>query len=162
MKIKIDFQLIMIQEPTAATGDDSVVTVISGFEKEQLRLRNYQVTLESSTAGITTTATELGLQLPSTSDWVYVSGKVRDIYINSKQKQVMLIATDRQSAFDRQLAIIPYKSEVLTQTSIWWFNQTQDIVPNHFQHSPDPAVMVCQQCTIFPIEFVVRSVNVNV
>ena len=67
-------------------------------------------------------------------------GKVRDLYI-SKDK-IFLISTDRQSAFDRNLAIIPFKGQVLSQASAFWFDKTRDIIPNHVIAVPDPNVML--------------------
>ena len=82
-------------------------------------------------------------------------GKVRDVYI-SKDK-IFLIATDRQSAFDRILASIPFKGQVLTQTSAFWFENTKDIIKNHVIDVPDPNVVVCKKLKVFPVEVVVRS-----
>ena len=56
-------------------------------------------------------------------------GKVRDQY--DLGKIIALITTDRQSAFDRVLASIPFKGQVLNLTSAWWFEQTKNIIPNH-------------------------------
>ncbi|HMB01856.1 MAG TPA: phosphoribosylaminoimidazolesuccinocarboxamide synthase [Spirochaetota bacterium] len=84
-----------------------------------------------------------------------IKGKVRDIY--EKDQKLVLITTDRQSAFDRNLAMIPFKGQVLTETSNFWFEQVKDIVPNHVLDLPDPNVVVAQKCKIFPIEFVVRG-----
>jgi phosphoribosylaminoimidazole-succinocarboxamide synthase len=82
-------------------------------------------------------------------------GKVRDTYdIGDK---LILVTTDRQSAFDRLLASVPYKGQVLNLTSVWWFNNTQSIVPNHLIAVPDPNVVIAKKCTVFPIEFVVRG-----
>ena len=82
-------------------------------------------------------------------------GKVRDIY--DLGDKLILIATDRQSAFDRVLAAIPFKGQVLNQTSAWWFEQTKHIVSNHVIDLPDPNVVIAKKCTVFPIEFVVRG-----
>ena len=82
-------------------------------------------------------------------------GKVRDIY--DLGKAFALITTDRQSAFDRILATIPFKGQVLNQTGAWWFEQTKDIIPNHVIDFPDPNVTIAKKCTPFPIEFVVRG-----
>ena len=82
-------------------------------------------------------------------------GKVRDRY--DLGKAFALITTDRQSAFDRILATIPFKGQVLNQTGAWWFEQTKDIIPNHVIDFPDPNVTIAQKCTPFPIEFVVRG-----
>ncbi|EKD78811.1 MAG: hypothetical protein ACD_41C00259G0003, partial [uncultured bacterium] len=82
-------------------------------------------------------------------------GKVRDTY--DLGDRLVLITTDRQSAFDRILAAIPFKGQVLNQVSAWWFDQTKDIVPNHVVTVPDPNVLVAKKCQVFPIEFVVRG-----
>ena len=82
-------------------------------------------------------------------------GKVRDRY--DLGNQFALITTDRQSAFDRVLAAIPFKGQVLNQTGAWWFDQTKDIMSNHLLGIPDPNVALAQKCTPFPIEFVVRG-----
>lgn len=82
-------------------------------------------------------------------------GKVRDCYI-SKDK-IFLISTDRQSAFDRILARIPFKGQVLNQTSAYWFEKTKDIIQNHVIDVPDPNVVVCKKLKVFPVEVVVRG-----
>jgi phosphoribosylaminoimidazole-succinocarboxamide synthase len=82
-------------------------------------------------------------------------GKVRDSY--DLGDRLMLITTDRQSAFDRVLANIPFKGQVLNQVSAFWFEQTRHIVKNHVLSLPDPNVTIATKCTVFPIEFVVRG-----
>lgn len=82
-------------------------------------------------------------------------GKVRDMYVC--QDFVVLVSTDRQSAFDRHLAAVPWKGQVLNLTSLWWFEKTKHIVPNHILSSPHPNVAICKKCKVFPIEFVMRG-----
>ena len=82
-------------------------------------------------------------------------GKVRDVY--DIGDNLVLITTDRQSAFDRVLAAIPFKGQVLNLTSVWWFEQTKHIVKNHIVDIPDPNIIVAKKCDVFPIEFVVRG-----
>jgi phosphoribosylaminoimidazole-succinocarboxamide synthase len=82
-------------------------------------------------------------------------GKVRDIY--SKGDKIIIITTDRQSAFDRILASIPFKGQVLNQTSAWWFERTRNIIPNFVLDVPDPNVVVGKKCQVFPFEMVVRG-----
>ncbi|GMI90989.1 PURIN C, purin 7 [Hibiscus trionum] len=82
-------------------------------------------------------------------------GKVRDIY--DAGDCLVLVTTDRQSAFDRILASIPFKGQVLNETSLWWFNRTQDIVPNAVLSVPDKNVTIAKKCSVFPVEFVVRG-----
>lgn len=84
-----------------------------------------------------------------------IQGKVRDrIELNSKQ--LALVTTDRQSGFDRQLALVPFKGAVLNLTSAFWFEQTKHIIPNHVIEVPHPYVTISKKCEPFPIEFVVR------
>ena len=82
-------------------------------------------------------------------------GKVRDRY--DIGDAFMLITTDRQSAFDRVLATIPFKGQVLNQTGAWWFEQTKDIITNHLLEVPHPNISIATKCKPFPIEFVVRG-----
>ena len=82
------------------------------------------------------------------------AGKVRDQY--ALGNKIALITTDRQSAFDRVLASIPFKGQVLNLTSAWWFEQTKGIINNHVIGVPDPNVTLAKKCNVFPIEFVVR------
>ncbi len=86
----------------------------------------------------------------------YYKGKVRENYDLPDGKRI-IIATDRISAFDRILASIPLKGQVLTQTARFQFEQTQDICPNHVIEYPDPNVLVCRKLTILPVEIVVRG-----
>jgi phosphoribosylaminoimidazole-succinocarboxamide synthase len=82
-------------------------------------------------------------------------GKVRDVY--KGEDKLFLISTDRQSAFDRNLANIPFKGQVLTETSAFWFRNTEDIIKNHLIDIPDPNVVVCKKLKVFPVEVVVRG-----
>ena len=83
------------------------------------------------------------------------TGKVRDQY--DLGDKIALITTDRQSAFDRVLASIPFKGQVLNLTSAWWFEQTKHIIDNQVIDIPDPNVTLAKKCEVFPIEFVVRG-----
>jgi len=82
-------------------------------------------------------------------------GKVRDIYI--AKDRITLISTDRHSSFDRNIAFIPFKGEVLNQISLFWFEQTKDIIQNHVLSAPDPNVLVAKKCEPLPIEAIVRG-----
>ncbi|MGK9237047.1 phosphoribosylaminoimidazolesuccinocarboxamide synthase [Inquilinus limosus] len=83
-------------------------------------------------------------------------GKVRDNYDLPDGRRI-IIATDRISAFDRILAAIPLKGQVLTQTARFWFEETRDICPNHVLDYPDPNVVVGRRLDILPVEIVVRD-----
>lgn len=84
-----------------------------------------------------------------------IAGKVRDIYLQSGRR--ILITTDRISAFDTILGLIPHKGQVLNQLSAWWFDQTADIVPNHVVAVPDPNVTVAREAQPIALEIVVRG-----
>src|SRR6266478_435426 len=61
---------------------------------------------------------------------LFIRGKVRDVY--DLGDRLLMVASDRISAFDFVLGTpIPDKGKVLTQLSVFWFNQIRDIVPNH-------------------------------
>src|SRR3989339_614683 len=82
-------------------------------------------------------------------------GKVRDVYI--KPDYITLISTDRHSSFDRNIAYIPLKGEVLNQISLFWFNRTKDIIQNHVLSTPDPNAVIVKKCKPLPIECVMRG-----
>ncbi|MDT8307388.1 MAG: phosphoribosylaminoimidazolesuccinocarboxamide synthase, partial [Anaerolineae bacterium] len=82
-------------------------------------------------------------------------GKVRDVYQRDGER--VLITTDRISAFDRVLGLVPYKGQVLNQLSAWWFAQTADIVANHVVDVPDPNVTIARAAEPLPVEIVVRG-----
>src|SRR5438552_14750419 len=86
----------------------------------------------------------------------FYQGKVRDSYDLPDGRRIM-IATDRQSAFDRVLAAVPFKGQVLNQTARFWFERTRDICPNHVLDEPDPNVAVVRRLSMLPVEMVVRD-----
>ena len=90
----------------------------------------------------------------------YYRGKVRDCYDlpdTGVGERRILIASDRLSAFDRILACIPWKGQVLTQIARHWFDRTGDICPNHVLAYPDPNVVIGRKLDILPVEVVVRG-----
>jgi phosphoribosylaminoimidazole-succinocarboxamide synthase len=98
-------------------------------------------------------------------------GKVRDLY--SIGDALLLVATDRISAFDHVLATgIPGKGKILTQISLFWFDLLSDVVPNHvisadvgdfpaelhpFQEQLESRSMLVKRATMFPVECVARG-----
>ncbi|WP_246125020.1 phosphoribosylaminoimidazolesuccinocarboxamide synthase [Cellulomonas xylanilytica] len=103
--------------------------------------------------------------------WTHTySGKVRDLYVPDGSPStaahgdvVLVVASDRVSAFDHVLDPgIPGKGVVLTQLSLWWFEQLADLVPNHVVSTDVPAqvagrAMVCRRLEMFPVECVARG-----
>lgn len=82
-------------------------------------------------------------------------GKVRDNYTVGEKR--ILITTDRISAFDRVLCSLPFKGQVLTQTTAFWFEKTKHIVDNHVISVPDPNVVLAKECELIPVEMVIRG-----
>lgn len=94
------------------------------------------------------------------------SGKVRDLYVPTDPTQgdvVLVVASDRVSAYDHVLDPgIPGKGVVLTQLSLWWFEQLADLVPHHVVSTDVPAqvagrAMICRRLEMFPVECVARG-----
>ncbi len=84
------------------------------------------------------------------------AGKVRDGYALPGGER-LFVTTDRLSAFDRVLARVPYKGQVLNQLSAWWFEHTAAIIPNHAISFPDPNALVAVGAEPFPVEVIVRG-----
>jgi phosphoribosylaminoimidazole-succinocarboxamide synthase len=84
------------------------------------------------------------------------TGKVRDWYSLPEGKR-LIVTTDRLSAFDRVLATVPYKGQVLNQLSAWWFKQTEEIIPNHLISIPDPNAAIVTEVTPLLVEVIVRG-----
>jgi len=82
-------------------------------------------------------------------------GKVRDNF--AKGSRIVMVTTDRLSAFDRVLTTIPFKGEVLNQITAFWFEKTKDVAPNHLQDVPDPSVLVVRRLRPLSLEMVVRG-----
>jgi len=104
-------------------------------------------------------------QLPG---WRHIySGKVRDLYVPEALHPlgdvVLVVASDRISAYDFILPTpIPDKGVVLTQLSLWWFDQLAEVVSNHVVSLDVPAEvagrsMVCRRLQMFPVECVARG-----
>lgn len=90
------------------------------------------------------------------------SGKVRELY-ETDDGVLLLVATDRISAFDHVLETeIPDKGKILTQLSLWWFEQLADIVPNHLVDAAIPPELAgrataCRRLNMIPVECVARG-----
>ena len=84
-------------------------------------------------------------------------GKVR-VSFSLANNTRLFVTTDRLSAFDQIVAVVPYKGQVLNQLAAWWFAQTADIIDNHIISLPDPNAAVAVAATPLPVEVVVRGV----
>ena len=83
-------------------------------------------------------------------------GKVRDNYDLADGRR-LIIATDRQSAFDQVLAAVPFKGQVLTSVARYWFEATAGVCRNHVIAFPDPNVTVARRLSMLPVEVVARD-----
>lgn len=83
-------------------------------------------------------------------------GKVRVSYALPDGRR-LFVTTDRLSAFDRIIARVPFKGQVLNQLSMWWFEHTRGIVANHAISTPDPNVLIARAATPLPVEVIVRG-----
>ncbi len=82
-------------------------------------------------------------------------GKVRDNY--SRGDRIVMVTTDRVSAFDHVLGTIPFKGVVLSRLTAFWFEKVKDIAPTHLVDVPDPSVQVVKRAKPLPIEIVIRG-----
>jgi len=94
---------------------------------------------------------EIDLPLPDRRD-----GKVRASWSAGEHRR-LIVTTDRLSAFDRVLAGVPYKGQVLNQLSAWWFDRTADLITNHVLDVPDPNALLAREARPLPVEVVVRG-----
>lgn len=86
----------------------------------------------------------------------FKKGKVRDVY--DLGEKLLIVSTDRISAFDIVLPSgIPHKGEALNRLSVYWFNETKDIVPNHIVEVVDPRTVLVRKSKLVEVEFVVRG-----
>ncbi|KPV63877.1 MAG: Phosphoribosylaminoimidazole-succinocarboxamide synthase [Candidatus Bathyarchaeota archaeon BA2] len=94
---------------------------------------------------------ETNLPLP-----VFKRGKVRDVY--DLDKKLLIVSTDRISAFDVVLPNgVPHKGEALNRLSVYWFDQTKNIIPNHILDVVDTRTVLVKKTDPIKIEFVVRG-----
>jgi phosphoribosylaminoimidazole-succinocarboxamide synthase len=155
--------------PTCTFDDQNVALVDLKTKQKQLvddaQLRTsslqYMQAIENSyDKGLQITSRSIGNLIVADVTVTPIQGKVRDRYVGAKT--LALVTTDRQSGFDRMLALVPFKGAVLNLTSAYWFSITQDIIPNHLLEVPHPNVSIVKKCKPFPIEFVVRYVKCQV
>ncbi len=82
-------------------------------------------------------------------------GKVRENFHTGDE--IIMVTTDRVSAFDHVLGTIPFKGQILTEIANFWFKKTKHIAPNHIISSPDPQVLVAKKADTLPVEVIVRG-----
>ena len=85
----------------------------------------------------------------------FSQGKVRDVFY--LDDELVIFTSDRISAFDRILGAVPFKGEILNRLSVFWYEHTRDIIPNHFVASVTPRAILARKCSVIPVEVVVRG-----
>ena len=85
----------------------------------------------------------------------HYKGKVRENF--SQDDKILMITSDRVSAFDHVLGTIPFKGQILSEIANFWFEKTKDLVPNHIIDTPDPQVLVAKRAKTLPVEVIVRQ-----
>jgi phosphoribosylaminoimidazole-succinocarboxamide synthase len=83
-------------------------------------------------------------------------GKVRDVFAVGGD-ELLLVATDRVSAFDVVLGTIPLKGQLLTEQSAFWLQKASSVARTHLVERVDAAVLRCRRAQAFPVELVVRG-----
>jgi len=96
------------------------------------------------------------IALPLPWPHAHETGKVREVLTLPGARR-LLVSTDRLSAFDRVLAAVPYKGQVLNQLSAFWFRETAGLVANHLLEVPDANVSLVRECAPLPVEVIVRG-----
>ncbi len=86
----------------------------------------------------------------------HYKGKVRDV-LTLQDDKLLIITSDRISAFDKVLTTIPCKGEVLNRISLFWFNQLKDIIPNHIIKQTSSRSVLTRKYKVLPIEVIVRG-----
>ena len=85
----------------------------------------------------------------------HYKGKVRENFHSGNE--IIMVTTDRVSAFDHVLGTIPFKGQILTEIANFWFDKTCNIAPNHIISSPDPQVLIAKKADTLPVEVIVRE-----
>ena len=84
----------------------------------------------------------------------FYKGKVRDNF--HRKDEIVMVTSDRVSAFDYVLGTIPFKGQILSEIAKFWFDKTSDIAPNHYIKSLDPQVLLVHEAKPLPVEVIVR------
>jgi phosphoribosylaminoimidazole-succinocarboxamide synthase len=82
-------------------------------------------------------------------------GKVRDVFFRGDE--LLLVASDRISAFDVVLGTVPMKGQLLTEQATFWLSKASAVVKTHLLERVDPQAMRCRKTQALPVELVVRG-----
>ena len=88
-------------------------------------------------------------------DYQVYTGKVRDVV--SRGEELLVVHSDRLTAFDKLIAMVPYKGTILTEISEFWLEEAKKVVPTHLLSRPHERVLQCQKADPVRIEVIVRG-----
>ena len=83
------------------------------------------------------------------------TGKVRDVV--GRGDELMIVHSDRLTAFDKLIAMVPYKGTILTAISEFWLAEAKKVVPTHYLSRPDERVLKVRRAEPFKVEVIVRG-----
>ncbi len=124
-------------------------------------LQELLTVIASDTSGTAVTAHSYGGLKPeqikalAAKDHPTYTGKVRDVV--SVGDELLIVHSDRLTAFDRLIAMVPYKGSILTAISAFWLKEAQKVVPTHYIGQPHERVLRVEKATPFKVEVVVRG-----
>lgn len=95
------------------------------------------------------------IQALAAQDYLTYTGKVRDVV--TTHQDLLLVHSDRLTAFDRLIGWVPYKGTILTSIANFWLEDAKKVVPTHLLGKPQERVLRCQRATPFKVEVVVRG-----
>jgi phosphoribosylaminoimidazole-succinocarboxamide synthase len=88
-------------------------------------------------------------------DYQVYTGKVRDVV--SRKDELLVVHSDRLTAFDKLIAMVPYKGTILTEISEFWLEEAKKVVPTHLISRPHERVLRCQKADPVRVEVIVRG-----
>ena len=107
---------------------------------------------------INSTLKDIDVNSLNLKDFSFYKGKVRDVFsIKNGEDKLLIITSDRISAFDKILTTIPCKGEVLNKISLFWFDMLKSIIPNHIIKQLSPRSVLVRKYDVLPIEVIVRG-----
>ena len=138
------------------TGSPISILKVPIYENDTLDELRTRVTTYEKNVLLLSLQTLVNNTSPKSFEMCY-QGKVRDVY-ELNDNMLAMVQTTRQSAFDRQICLVPYKDRILTETSAWWFKKLENElnIKSHYVNHHD-NIMFVKKCQVIPIEVVVRS-----
>jgi phosphoribosylaminoimidazole-succinocarboxamide synthase len=119
---------------------------------QEFKLANDRASFDKHAYGGLTPAQKRTL---GTKDINVYTGKVRDVV--TRGDELLVVHSDRLTAFDRLIAHVPYKGTMLTAISEFWLDEAKRVVPTHLIGRPHERVLKVERATPFKVEVIVRG-----